>query len=70
MYTTVEIKAGTVRGWTDGAVASFLGIPYGEPPTACEPLQAAHTGQALARGEGRPGIAKAPICICDFTADL
>jgi para-nitrobenzyl esterase len=28
--------AGTVRGWTDGTVAAFLGIPYGQPTTGVD----------------------------------
>jgi len=31
MEICVDTTAGAVRGWTDGAVASFVGILYGEP---------------------------------------
>ena len=46
MEICVDTTAGTVRGWTDGQVASFVGIPYGEstagvkrflPPAAAVP---------------------------------
>jgi para-nitrobenzyl esterase len=41
MQICVETTAGKVRGWTDGSVASFLGIPYGEAPTGVRRFQPA-----------------------------
>jgi len=41
MNIRVETTAGVLRGWTDGTVASFLGIQYGEAPTRARRFQAA-----------------------------
>ena len=41
MEICVDTAAGTLRGWTDGTVASFLGIPYGQAPTGARRFQPA-----------------------------
>jgi para-nitrobenzyl esterase len=60
MKICVETTAGTLRGWTDGSVASFLGIPYGEAPTEVRRFQPAGAAAPW------PGIRDAtkfgPVC--------
>jgi len=60
MEICVETTAGTVRGWTDGSVASFLGIPYGDAPTGVRRFQPA---AAAAPWSGiRDAMKFGPVC--------
>src|SRR5260221_4684063 len=60
MDICVETAAGTVRGWTDGSVASFVGIPYGESTGGGRRFQPATSAKPW------PGIKDAtrfgPVC--------
>jgi para-nitrobenzyl esterase len=60
MKICVETTAGTLRGWTDGSVASFLGIPYGEAPTGVRRFQPA--GAAVPWSGIRDATKFGPVC--------
>ena len=60
MEICVDTAAGVLRGWTDGTVASFLGVPYGEAPTGARRFRPA---AAAAPWSGiRDATRLGPVC--------
>lgn len=64
MDICVDTAVGTLRGWTDGVVASFLGVPYGEAPTGVRRFR--HSAAAAPWGGVRDATRFGPACPQDL----